>query len=55
MDLEAQLIELAYAAPIENMRARFNWALGIAPRGYSEGAVCIRREAMPERAERRAA
>jgi alkylhydroperoxidase family enzyme len=45
---EAQLIELTYAAAIENMRARFNWALGIEPQGYSEGAVCIRPEVMPE-------
>jgi AhpD family alkylhydroperoxidase len=44
---EAQLIELTYAAAIENMRARFNWALGIASQGYSEGAACIRPEAPP--------
>jgi AhpD family alkylhydroperoxidase len=44
---EAQLIELTYAAAIENMRARFNWALGITPQGWSEGAVCIRPEALP--------
>jgi alkylhydroperoxidase family enzyme len=44
---EAQLIELTYAAAIENMRARFNWALGITPQGWSEGAACIRPEALP--------
>jgi alkylhydroperoxidase family enzyme len=52
---EAQLIELTYAAAIENLRARFNWALGIGSQGYSEGAVCIRPERLQETAERRAA
>jgi alkylhydroperoxidase family enzyme len=52
---EAQIIELTYAAAIENMRARFNWALGIDSQGYSEGAVCIRRESMPPAEEARAA
>jgi alkylhydroperoxidase family enzyme len=47
---EPQLIELTYAAAIENMRARFNWALGIGSQGYSEGAVCIRPETLPEEA-----
>jgi alkylhydroperoxidase family enzyme len=44
---EPQLIEITYAAAIENLRARFNWALGITSQGYSEGAVCIRPEAVP--------
>ena len=44
---EAQIIELTYAAAIENLRARFNWALGITSQGYSEGAVCIRPEQLP--------
>ena len=52
---EAQLIEITYAAAIENMRARFNWALGITPQGYAEGAVCIRPEALPESPDRAAA
>jgi 4-carboxymuconolactone decarboxylase len=52
---EAQLIELTYAAALENMRARFNWALGITPQGYTEGAVCIRPETLPTTAEREAA
>src|SRR4051794_24607569 len=42
-----QIVELTYAAAIENQRARFNWALGIAPQGYSEGAVCVRPEQLP--------
>jgi 4-carboxymuconolactone decarboxylase len=44
---EAQLIELTYAAAIENLRARFNWALGIGSQDYAEGAVCIRPETLP--------
>ena len=43
---EAQIVELTYAAAIENLRSRFNWALGIESQGYSDGAVC----AVPERA-----
>ena len=42
---EGQIVELTYAAAIENLRARVNWALGIESQGYSEGAVC----AIPER------
>lgn len=42
---EAELVELTFAAGIENLRARVNWALGIESQGYSEGAVC----AIPER------
>jgi AhpD family alkylhydroperoxidase len=42
---EGQLVELTYAAAIENLRARFNWALGIASQDYSEGAFCVRPEA----------
>jgi 4-carboxymuconolactone decarboxylase len=42
---EAQIVELTYAAAIENLRARVNKALGIESQEYSEGAVC----AVPER------
>jgi AhpD family alkylhydroperoxidase len=42
---EPQIVELTYAAAIENLRARFNWALGIASQSYSEGAFCL----VPER------
>jgi alkylhydroperoxidase family enzyme len=45
---EAQLIELTYAAAIENLRARFNWAFRITSQGYSEGAVCIRPETVQD-------
>jgi alkylhydroperoxidase family enzyme len=51
---EGQLIELTYAAAIENMRARFNWALRIQSQDYSEGAVCIIPETMPKEAQLRA-
>lgn len=45
---EAQIVELTYAAAIENLRARFNWALEIESQGYSEGAVCVQPEALPQ-------
>jgi len=38
---EPQIIELTYAAAIENLRARFNWALGIGSQDYSAGAYCM--------------
>ena len=41
---EAQIVELTWAASIENLRARFNWALGIGSQGYAEGAFCVRPE-----------
>jgi AhpD family alkylhydroperoxidase len=41
---EGQLVELTYAAAIENMRARFNWALGIESQGYAQGAACVKPE-----------
>jgi alkylhydroperoxidase family enzyme len=44
---EAQIVELTWAAAIENLRARFNWALGITSQDYSEGATCIRPESVP--------
>ena len=42
---ETQLVELAAAIAWENYRARFNRVFGVAPGGFSEGAVC----AIPER------
>ena len=44
---EPQIVEITYAAAIENLRARFNWALGITSQDYSEGATCIRPESVP--------
>jgi AhpD family alkylhydroperoxidase len=43
---EAQIVELTWAAAIENLRARFNWALGIDSQDYSEGAFCVRPETL---------
>jgi AhpD family alkylhydroperoxidase len=37
---EAQLVELTSAIALENMRGRFNLALGIGAAGFSEGMVC---------------
>jgi alkylhydroperoxidase family enzyme len=44
---QGQIVELTWAAAIENLRARFNWALGIDSQDYSEGAFCVRPEAVP--------
>lgn len=41
---EPQIVELTFAAGIENLRARVNWALGIGSQGYTEGAFCVRPE-----------
>ena len=42
---DAQIVELTWAAAIENMRARINYALGIESQDYMEGAACT----LPER------
>jgi AhpD family alkylhydroperoxidase len=42
---ERQLVELTAAIAIENYRARFNWAFGIEPQGFTAGGAC----ALPER------
>jgi len=41
---DAQLVELTNVIAVENMRGRFNLALGIGAAGFSEGMVC----ALPE-------
>lgn len=41
---EAQLVELTSVIAVENYRARFNWAFGLAGQGFSEGAYCLRPE-----------
>ena len=38
---DGQLVELTNAIAIENLRARFNHALGLDPQGFSEGAFCV--------------
>jgi AhpD family alkylhydroperoxidase len=35
------LVELTNIIALENLRARFNWALGIGAQGFSERAVCV--------------
>lgn len=37
---EAQLVELTHVIALENMRGRFNLALGVGAAGFSEGTVC---------------
>jgi AhpD family alkylhydroperoxidase len=37
---EAQLVELTYVIALENLRGRFNLALGVGPAGFSDGMVC---------------
>jgi 4-carboxymuconolactone decarboxylase len=37
---DAQLVELTYHIALENLRGRFNLALGIGPAGFSDGMVC---------------
>ena len=41
---DAQLVELTNVIALENMRGRFNFALGIGSSGFREGMVC----AVPE-------
>jgi 4-carboxymuconolactone decarboxylase len=37
---DGQLVELTHHIALENMRGRFNHALGIGPAGFSDGMVC---------------
>jgi AhpD family alkylhydroperoxidase len=37
---DAQIVELTHVIALENMRGRFNLALGIGSAGFSEGMVC---------------
>ena len=46
---EAQIVELTNIVALENMRGRFNGALGIGSSGFREGLVC----AVPDRAPAR--
>jgi AhpD family alkylhydroperoxidase len=43
---EAQLVELTSIIALENYRSRFNHAFGIGSQGFSEGAYCVRPEAV---------
>jgi 4-carboxymuconolactone decarboxylase len=44
---DAQLVELTHVIALENMRGRFNLALGIGAAGFSEGMVCAVPESTP--------
>ena len=44
----AQLVELTNVIALENMRGRFNLALGFGSAGFSEGMVCALPEPAPE-------
>lgn len=37
---DAQLVELTHLIALENLRGRFNLALGIGAAGFSDGMVC---------------
>jgi AhpD family alkylhydroperoxidase len=37
---DAQLVELTHVVALENLRGRFNLALGVGAAGFSEGMVC---------------
>jgi AhpD family alkylhydroperoxidase len=37
---DAQLVQLTFVIALENLRARFNAALGVEAAGFSEGMVC---------------
>jgi 4-carboxymuconolactone decarboxylase len=44
---EAQLVELTHLIALENLRGRFNLALGVGSAGFSEGMVCAVPETVP--------
>jgi AhpD family alkylhydroperoxidase len=48
---DAQLVELTNAIAIENLRARFNHALGLEPQGFSDNSFCVVPDARAERDE----
>jgi len=45
---ETQIVELTNVIALENMRGRFNLALGIGSAGFSEGMVCAVPERVPD-------
>lgn len=45
---EAQMVEITSVIALENYRARFNWAMGLAGQGFSDGAYCVRPDATAE-------
>jgi hypothetical protein len=49
------LAELTHLIAVENMRGRFNLALGVGSAGFSEGMVCAVPATVPQSAPRSAA
>jgi AhpD family alkylhydroperoxidase len=45
---EVQIVELTHVIALENLRGRFNLALGIGAAGFSEGMVCALPAAIPD-------
>lgn len=39
---DGQMVELTTLIALENLRSRFNWALGIGSQGFSDGGYCVR-------------
>jgi 4-carboxymuconolactone decarboxylase len=52
---DAQLVELTHVIALENLRGRFNLALGIGAAGFSEGMVCAVPATAPQSAPTSAA
>jgi len=50
---DAQLVELTNVIALENMRGRFNLALGIGSAGFTEGMVCAVPDTAPDAAPER--
>ena len=48
---DRQLVELTNAIAVENLRGRFNLALGIGAAGFSEGMACVAPEPAPAPAD----
>jgi AhpD family alkylhydroperoxidase len=46
---DAQIVELTHFVALENLRGRFNLALGIEPAGFSQDRICARPTPQPER------
>jgi hypothetical protein len=43
------LMELTHVVALENLRGRFNLALGIGAAGFSEGMACVAPATIPDR------
>jgi AhpD family alkylhydroperoxidase len=46
---DAQIVELTHVIALENLRGRFNLALGVEAAGFSEGMVCAAPATIPNR------